>query len=258
GNYTEKDIKEAARALTGWTSVGNRFVYNRRDHDDGKKTFLGRTGDFDGSEVLDIILRQPAASRYLAYRLFRYFAHDRPTRQEVEALARVLQSGKWELKPALRTLFRSRAFYSEASRGTKIKGPIELIVGLFRSLDMDSRGVYGLSLIAQSLGQSLMDPPNVKGWPGGAEWITTSTLLSRYNMAGMLVGLPEDKLRTLREQRIRGMARMMRRQMEEGDCPRTTFCSTFAPGASPPRTRSWRTSRTHSLQTRCRRRCAAP
>jgi uncharacterized protein (DUF1800 family) len=211
GNYTEKDIKEAARALTGWTFSGNRFVFNRQDHDDERKTFLGRTGNFDGDEILDIILDQPAASRHLAARLFSHFAHDEPGREPVEGLARTLRAANWELEPLLRQLFRSRAFYGERAMGTKVRGPVEMLVGLHRSIDMDARGLAGLSLMAQTLGQSLMDPPNVKGWPGGREWITTSMLLNRYNMAGMLVGLPEDKLRTLKEQRIPGMGRMMMR-----------------------------------------------
>ncbi|MHC4549617.1 MAG: DUF1800 domain-containing protein [Planctomycetota bacterium] len=209
GNYTEHDIKEAARALTGWTLVGNRFYFDRRQHDAGPKEFLGRQGNFGGDEVLDIILEQPAASRHLAARIYRYFVRDLPDRQVVEGLARTLRAGDWQLEPMLRQLFRSRAFYAQSATGTKIKSPVELLVGIYRGLGLDARQAYGLSLQAQVLGQSLMDPPNVKGWPGGRDWITTSHLLNRYNLAGAIVGLPQDKVRTLRGQ-AKGMGRYLR------------------------------------------------
>ena len=109
----------------------------------------------------------------------------------------------------LRQLFLSKEFYSRRSMRTKIKGPVELIVGLFRSLGMEPEQAMGLSFQAGSLGQELMGPPNVKGWPGGREWITTSMLLNRYNLCGALVGLPEDKMRTQRTQRYRGMGALM-------------------------------------------------
>ena len=209
GHYSEKDIKEAARALTGWTFVGNRFHFERRQHDDGEKTILGRTGNFDGTQFLNIVLGQPQTYKYIAGRLFKYFAHPRPKESDIDGLARTLARGKWELQPMLRQLFLSKEFYSRRSMHTKIKGPVELIVGLFRSLGMEPEQAMGLSFQAGSLGQELMGPPNVKGWPGGREWITTSMLLNRYNLCGALVGLPEDKMRTQRTQRYRGMGALM-------------------------------------------------
>lgn len=206
GHYTEKDIQEAARAFTGWTFAGNHFRYDLRQHDTGEKRFLGRAGNFDGDQVLDIILEQPAASRHLAARLFATFAHEHPSPAVVEGLARTLRESGWELRPVLKRLFLSRAFYSPKAMGTRIKGPVELLVGLSRSLDMDPRKTTGLSLLAAGLGQALMEPPNVKGWAGGRAWITTSSLLHRYNVCGALVGLPQDRLRTLRNQ----PGRMMR------------------------------------------------
>jgi uncharacterized protein (DUF1800 family) len=198
GNYTEEDVKELARGLTGWTFLGNRFHFDERAHDAGEKSFLGRRGRFTGDEMLDVLLEQPAASRHLAARVFAFFVHEDPDPGVVEGLARTLRESRWEMKPMLRQLFRSRAFYAAAGR--KIKSPVELVVGLYRSLGLDSAGAFGLSFAAQALGQALMDPPNVKGWPGGREWITTSLLFARYNVAAAIVGLPQDRARLLRAQ----------------------------------------------------------
>jgi hypothetical protein len=195
GNYTEEDIKELARGLTGWTFEGNRFEFAERSHDGGKKTFLGRTGRLDGDEMLDIILEQPAASRYLAGRLWAFFAGGEAPPEVVEGLAKTLRDCDWALAPALRQLFRSRAYYATA--GKRIKSPVELVVGLYRSTDLDSKGAFGLSFSAEALGQALMDPPNVKGWPGGRDWITTSLLFARYNVASAIIGLPQDRARLL-------------------------------------------------------------
>lgn len=197
GNYTEEDIKELARGLTGWTFVGNRFEFEKREHDGGDKSFLGRRGRFDGDQMLDIILEQPAASRYLAGRIWTYFAGGEPDEAIAEGLAKTLRDGTWEMKPLLRQIFRSRAFYAPEVMARKIKSPVELVVGLYRAVGLDSQGAFGLSFAAQALGQSLMDPPNVKGWPGGRDWITTSLLFSRYNVASAIVGLPQDRARLL-------------------------------------------------------------
>ena len=231
GHYTENDIKEAARALTGWTFVGNRFHFERRQHDEGEKTILGRTGNFDGTQFLDILLSQPQAYRHIAGRLFRYFAHRRPSDSDIDGLARTLARSDWELKPALRQLFLSREFYSKRSMRTKIKAPVEMIVGLFRSLRMEADAAMGLSFQASSLGQELMGPPNVKGWPGGREWITTSMLLNRYNICGALVGVPEDKMRTMRTQRYRGIGgyRIWGQSSFISGCHNAEWCFMIAP-----------------------------
>jgi len=195
GNYTEEDIKEAARAFTGWTFYGNRFVFDRRQHDDGAKSFLGRKGRFDGDDVLDIILEQPATARTVATKLFRAFAHDAPSPELQDALGATLRRAKYDLRPLLRAILLSREFYSDASVGARIKGPVEFVVGLYRSLALEPPPTPVLANVAASLGQSLMDPPNVKGWDGGRDWINTSTLLARYNAAAAIVGLPEDRAR---------------------------------------------------------------
>ena len=139
GAYTERDIKEAARALTGWTFSGNRFRFDVRNHDAGEKTILGRTGNFDGAQFLDILLDQPPAYRWIARRLFEYFAHRRPTDADIDGLARTLKRADWQLKPMLRQLFLSNEFYSARSMRTRIKGPVELLVGMHKSLGSPHR-----------------------------------------------------------------------------------------------------------------------
>ncbi len=195
GNYTEADIQEAARALTGWTFRGNTFVEARRQHDPDEKTFLGRTGRLDGEDVIDIIFEQPAASTYLPRQLFEFFAYESPSSEIVAELGRVFQEAGFEMKPLLRTLFVSREFYSDRAIGTQIKSPVELIVGLARTLKLDVRRADRLARGMGSLGQMLFEPPNVKGWDGGRSWVTTSALLDRYNLCSALVGQVEDRRR---------------------------------------------------------------
>jgi uncharacterized protein (DUF1800 family) len=199
GHYSEDDVKEAARAFTGWSFRGNRFFFARRQHDDGEKTVLGRTGRWDGDDVCRMLLDHPATAKRLARRLLVHFVRERPDDATVDALAAVIVREDYAMKPVLEALFSSHAFYDEEAVGARIKSPIELLVGLSRTLGTADR-VPGLAIArsAQALGQSLMDPPNVKGWDGGRAWISTSTLLTRYNLAGALVGTGADRRALLR------------------------------------------------------------
>jgi hypothetical protein len=189
GNYSEKDIKEAARAFTGWTFQGDQFVVNRRAHDPEVKTFLGRTGRFDGDDIIDIVFDQPAASRFIARKLFVFFAHDDPPAAAVEAMGAALREARFEVRPALELLFRSAEFYGPRARGTGIKSPIELVVGTCRLLRLDPGASPAGAAIAGRMGQDLFRPPSVKGWDGGKSWISTSTLFDRYNFSRPLLGL---------------------------------------------------------------------
>jgi hypothetical protein len=188
GHYTERDIKEAARAFTGWTLRGDRFVIARRQHDDGEKTFLGHTGRLDGDAIIDILLQHPQTAGFISRKLFRFFAHAEPEPRVVEGLAEELRGGGYELAPTLRRLFRSRAFYADRTMRSQIKSPVDLVVGLFRALPFRDVPTTGLSFVTDRLGQSLLQPPNVKGWPGGAAWVNTSTLYARYNTLSAFVG----------------------------------------------------------------------
>jgi uncharacterized protein (DUF1800 family) len=219
GNYTETDVKEAARAFTGWTfalpgmdeeggrpranrlqllrllagDVTPEFRFRPRLHDEGAKTFLGRTGDFDGEAIIDILLTQKVTAEFICRKLYAFFvSDDSPPRPEViAALADTFRAGRYELKPVLSALFRSQVFYSGAAIASQIKSPVVLVTGALRGLRADVRAPLALNPALRQMGQVLFDPPTVKGWDGGRAWISTTTLLARYNFAGaLLFGLP--------------------------------------------------------------------
>jgi uncharacterized protein (DUF1800 family) len=192
GNYTEQDVKEAARAFTGWTRRGFEFFFDARQHDDGQKTFLGRTGNLDGGDIVNIIFEQPATARYLPRRLFEYFAYLRPEEDVVEGLAGVFRQGNFDVAPVVRAILTSRAFYSPRAMRTQVKSPAQLVVGTARLLGLDPAQVTPLVRAMDLMGQALFFPPNVGGWPRGESWITTSTLLVRYNFSSLVLtgGMP--------------------------------------------------------------------
>jgi hypothetical protein len=189
GHYTERDVVEAARAFTGWgiDRQSGEFLFRRGQHDDGVKTVLGVTGRLNGGDVIDIILKRPQAAEYLVRRLWRFFAGETPPPPVVRQLAATFRHNKYEIKPLLRALFLHDAFYADDVMASRVKSPVELLVGLMRELEIPAEDldamVYGLRL----MGQDLFQPPNVKGWDGGAAWINTATMYHRYNVAGRLI-----------------------------------------------------------------------
>jgi uncharacterized protein (DUF1800 family) len=181
GHYSEQDIKNAARAFTGWTTTPDRarFIDNVRIHDPDGKTFLGRTGRFDGDDILKLILQQPRTAEFITEKLWREFISPTPDAAEVKRLAAVFRDGNYEIKPLMKAMLNSDAFWAEKNRGELIKSPVEFLVGTVRffqntPVDGDSLARYG-----RRLGQDIFDPPNVKGWPGYTAWISTDTLLAR-------------------------------------------------------------------------------
>ncbi len=188
GHYTEQDIKEAARAFTGWGHDGEQFTFRRNQHDYGPKTFFGQTGAFDGDDIIALIFRRPQCARYIAGRLWTWLAYEEPEEPIVEGLAEVLRESRFELRPVLRTILSSWAFYSERAMGTQIKSPVQLVVGTCRLLGTDLPDPRLLNNMLQQMGQVPFFPPNVKGWPGGRMWINTSTLFVRYNTCLWLAG----------------------------------------------------------------------
>ena len=184
GHYTEKDIREAARAFTGWNFVDLKFVVNKDQHDDGEKTFLGHTGHFDGVEVIDIIMQQPATADYIAGKIYRNFVRQDLSPELQTKLGSVLRDSHYEIAPLLETIFLSRDFYSPASVGTQIKGPVQLAVSTYRKMGLKSvPGVPDFNVVTGALGQQLFSPPTVAGWAGGQAWITPGLLLERGNFA---------------------------------------------------------------------------
>ncbi|HEX8523831.1 MAG TPA: DUF1800 domain-containing protein [Tepidisphaeraceae bacterium] len=188
GNYTEDDIKQAARAFTGWGHDGEDFIFRKYDHDDGDKTFFGKTGTFDGDDIIEIILSRPQCAKYISSKLFKFFAYDDVEEPLAESMAALLRENKYELRPLLRAIFTSQAFYTEKAIGTQIKSPVQLVVGTVRMLGLDMPAAPVLQGALNQMGQVPLMPPNVKGWPGGRMWINTSTLFVRYNTAVLLAG----------------------------------------------------------------------
>ncbi|HET9215914.1 MAG TPA: DUF1800 domain-containing protein [Terriglobia bacterium] len=184
GNYTEKDIREAARAFTGWNYTDLKFVVNEEQHDNGPKTFLGKTGNFDGVQIIDIILQQPVTARYIAGKIYRYFVRQDPSPELQEKLAGILRGANYNLSPLLEAIFLSRDFYSPTSVGTQIKSPVQLAVSTFRKMGLKTApGVPDFNVATGTLGQRLFSPPTVAGWSGGRSWITPGLLLERGNFA---------------------------------------------------------------------------
>lgn len=188
GNYTEADIKESARAFTGWSFAGDRFVFQAREHDSGPKTFLGKTGNWDGTDIIDIIFNHPATPRYIATRLLKFFAtDDTPPPEVVTALAGVVKSNKFKMAPTLQTLFASDWFYSQDVMRRQIKSPVQLVVGALRQLGVTPADPRAMDNSLKMMGQELFNAPTVKGWDGGRDWINTATLFARYNLPAYLV-----------------------------------------------------------------------
>jgi uncharacterized protein (DUF1800 family) len=189
GNYTETDVTEGARALTGWSldRLNQEYVYRPFFHDNGTKTFLGRTGNLNGDDVIAQIVAQPQAARFITAKLWNYFAGQSPSDELNGALAAVFRENGNNFKPFLRIMFRSEEFYDATLVRNDIKSPVQWLVGTARMLECDLPPTVICEGITRRLGQDLFAPPNVKGWDGGISWITTTTLLDRYNTAAILV-----------------------------------------------------------------------
>ena len=183
GNYTELDIREASRAFTGWTNDVLDFRFDATQHDFGQKSFLGRTGTFNGEDVIDIILEHPATAEFIAAKVYRYFVREDVTDATHTALGATLRDGGYELKPLLKQIFLSRDFYSPLSYATQIKSPVHLVVSTYRKLGLTKLPtVPDFGRLTGGLGQALFNPPNVAGWAGGRTWITPASLLQRGNL----------------------------------------------------------------------------
>lgn len=187
--YNEQDLREASRALTGysyehWTG---QFKFIAPRHDETSKTIFGRAGNWGGDDLVDLILQQPATAKFIATKLFRYFVHDHPSPETIEAMARVLRIHHYELQPMLRNLFLSEEFYSGNAMASHIKSPVELMIGTIRTLGLKEVNYGAVDGAIQNMGQTLFEPPNVKGWDGGRDWINASRILMRYNAVASLV-----------------------------------------------------------------------
>ncbi len=181
GRYSEKDIREAARAFTGWhmNDTDGQFRFNKGQHDDGVKTVLGKTGKFDGGDVIDIILARPDTAVFMTAKLWREFVSDTPDAAEVSRLAKIYRDSDYDTRAVLEAIFAAPAFWAAEQRGALIKSPVELLVGTVRSFEIPIADTTPFVEYGRRLRQDIFNPPNVKGWPGGTWWISTYTLLER-------------------------------------------------------------------------------
>jgi uncharacterized protein (DUF1800 family) len=198
GNYTETDIRESARAFTGYRidMTTQQFRFAPFQQDLGPKTFMGKTGPHNGDDIIDILIMQPACAQFIGRKLWRYFVEDDPASQVVDSVASRIRAHNYEIQPVLREIFSSEEFYSEQAMHTQIKSPVQYIIQTSRLLETQLPSPIVAQNAMRQMGQILFAPPNVKGWDGGKAWISTSTLLFRYNFADYLINgdamLPAD------------------------------------------------------------------
>ena len=222
GNYTEDDVKECARAFTGWT-IGNceymevrsardsdwpygriswHYEFDDNDHDDGEKEFLGQKGNFNGEDIIDIICEQEATARFISRHMYHFFVADEPPvpqwpyqpprdPEAIDQLVKVYFDSKYDIREMMRFLFNSNFFKSEKCWYEKIKSPAELVTGVMRlteAVNMPRYDTFSKQLRMQYMGQTLSNPPSVEGWDGGTAWIDTGALVERMNFAAEELG----------------------------------------------------------------------
>jgi uncharacterized protein (DUF1800 family) len=186
GNYTETDVRESARAFTGWgfdRDYAFRAFPNR--HDDGTKTFLGQTGTFTGTDIVEIIFKQPAAARWFSGKLLNFFVYNDPEPALIDAVAAQLRKNDFNAGPVVATLLRSNVFYSDRAYRALVKCPVQFVVGSYQLYGIKESDLVALGALRR-MGQILFLPPNVKGWDGGSAWLNSQTLLTRENFASSL------------------------------------------------------------------------
>jgi uncharacterized protein (DUF1800 family) len=187
GNYTETDVKEGARAFTGWGfNLRGEFVDRPFLHDNGSKTFLGKSGNFNGDDIIDIILEQKATAKFITKKIYKFFVNENADDEKAEELAGTFYNSNYDLQKLMNEIFTSEWFYESKNIGTHIKSPVELLVGIRRLIPMELEKPEAQLLFQKVLGQVLFYPPNVAGWPGGKSWIDSSALMFRMRVPQIL------------------------------------------------------------------------
>lgn len=193
GNYTETDIKEAAKAFTGWQTNPSGYFFNKGQHDFSTKTFLGNTGNFNGEDIVAILANRPQAAHFMAHKLITFFAYDDPDKSFVEKVASAYKTNNHSLGAMLKVIFTDKTFKSDRAYHAKIKSPAELVVGTLKTLQIQQLDI-DLPQVMASMGQDLFHPPSVKGWDGGAAWVSSDTMMERFNFAARISSTRLDEL----------------------------------------------------------------
>ncbi len=194
GHYTEQDVREGARAFTGWEIKDGKFSLNSGQHDGGPKKFLGREGKFGGEDIVRICLEQDAAAEFIVGKLFRFLVSETivPTRELLAPLAARFRKSDYDLHSLVETILRSNLFFSPEAYRSQIKSPVDFAVGIVRALE-GQVGAIPLADALEGLGERLLSPSSVKGWPGGTVWINSNTLLLRHNLALAITSTQDDR-----------------------------------------------------------------
>lgn len=193
GNYSEQDIRQAARAFTGWGIKSNKYHFNQDEHDDGEKTVMSRTKSFGGHDVVNLCLEQPACARFVVRKMFRHFVSETllPDDDLIEPLAAQFRNSHYNIKKLVSTILRSNLFFSPEAYRTRVKAPVEFAVSLIHMLEGRADSIQ-LADLLDPLGQRLFAPPSVKGWDGGPNWLNSTTLILRHNLC-LAVTSTEDR-----------------------------------------------------------------
>lgn len=222
GNYTEQDIKESARAFTGWAFNGlnGEYTFRPRVHDNGIKIFKGKTGNFCGEDIIDMIVTDKQTAKFISTKLYRYLVNDIPDENHINQMADVFYRSNYEIKPLLEFVFLSDWFYDDKNIGNLVKSPVELLIGLNRQFYISYQNPEVLLQFQRTLGQILFRPPNVAGWPGGRNWIDSSSLMYRMKIPSVILNAgmidfagkadPEDEayLAAMRRQQLNVIKRV--------------------------------------------------
>ncbi|MCD9854992.1 DUF1800 domain-containing protein [Epilithonimonas sp. JDS] len=187
--YTEQDIKESARAFTGWSYDENgQFRENLKQHDSGEKEFLGKRGNFTGTDIINMILEKQECAEFITRKIYKYLVNETPDEKLIKSLSQKFYESDYHILTLMDEIFLSNWFYSESNIGARVKSPIDLIVGIRRIMPMDTKDGNTIYNFERLLGQQLLQPPNVAGWPSGTEWIDSSTLLLRMKIPSVMAG----------------------------------------------------------------------
>lgn len=221
GNYTENDIKEAARAFTGWGfNLQGEFQFRPMQHDDGQKTILGYSGNFNGDDVLNILLEQKQTAKFITKKIYKFFVNENKIDEtKVNWLAERFYKSDYDIQKLMDDIFTSDWFYSEENIGAKVKSPVELIAGIRRILPIDFESEEIQLVFQRVLGQILLYPPNVAGWPGGKQWIDSSTLFYRMRLPQILNAADELNFKGKEDDDLnmgRGEEMMVAKQIKKG------------------------------------------
>jgi len=194
GHYTEQDVREAARAFTGWSAnFEGKFIFQRQHHDFGVKTFMGHSGNWDGEDIIDLILEQRASARFIASRIYHFFVNSDVDEPMVDQMADLLFQSGYELGPVFRFLFTADHFYQPRHLGSQIKSPVAWLAGLSRAFQYRLPPEEGLGRFFRLTGQMLFNPPNVAGWPGGRAWVDNASLQLRVSVPLMALDLSNKR-----------------------------------------------------------------